>query len=100
MSNEITKEEARDNFLNSAKAIAFYWSNADVTKREACDGVVFSLMNIFDGTSGSFPCAIDLILRPHPDDKQYHIDEEEDYISDGMCINDDVHLHGMLNGGD
>ncbi|HCA5183278.1 TPA: hypothetical protein MW242_002910 [Acinetobacter baumannii] len=99
MSAEKTKEDLRADFIEAMKNTACYWANLpDLSERERCDGVIFSVMNILDG-SGSFPCAIDLVLRPHPEDKQFSIDEGEDYILDGTVINDDVMLHEMLKEG-
>ena len=74
--------------------IAAYWANEErATVREKCDGVAFSILNIFDGTSGGMP-AFDLLVSPHPDDKQYHINEGSNYYEPGMMIND-CHLHDM-----
>lgn len=61
-----------------------------------CDGVVFSILNIIDGMSGGFPCAIDLAMSPHPDDKDYYIGNEEQWIEQGQVINDDVMLHELF----
>ena len=93
----ITKEELRDQFVSSAKHLADYWSRVEGrTDKEKCEGVVHSMLVMIDGMSGAFPCSIDLVMRPHPDDKQYNIDNGDDYIEDGMVINDDVMLHEEL----
>lgn len=95
MSKPITKEESRQMFLSAVSDACWYWSQLeDRTEKERLDGLAFSLLNIFDGTS-SFPCAIDLVLRPHPDDKDFLIAEGTDYIEDGLVINDDVYLHDL-----
>lgn len=92
-----SKEEMQDVFIQQVGIITRYWANLEnISEQEKCEGVAFSIMNIFDGTCGGFPCAIDLVLKPHPDDKQYHIDNGDSYIEDGMVINDDIHLHEML----
>ena len=97
MPQEITKEEMRSNFLHAVNEVVEYWANlSGQSDLERCEGTAFSIMNIIDGTSGSFSCGIDLVLKPHPDDKQFSIDEGEDYIVDGMVINDDVYLHEIL----
>lgn len=99
MSEQYTKEEMRQMFLVASKNIAHYWSQEE-RKTDGNEDMIlsafFSLFNIFDGTSGSFPCAIDLVLRPHPDNKQYCIDEGEKWVEDGMAINDDCYLHDMI----
>lgn len=93
MSKAKTVEEVRETFLDQIRFLAHYWARQKPnSSREACDGLAFSILNIFDGTSG-LP-AFDIIVRPHPDDKQYHIENGEDYYEDGMMIND-CHLHEM-----
>ena len=96
MSNQRTKKEMLEMFISQVNLITSYWADVDATEQEKLDGVAFSIMNIFDGCCGGFPAAIDLVLRPHPDDKQYDIDNGDDYVADGMCINDDVMLHEAL----
>jgi hypothetical protein len=34
-------------------------------------------------------------MEPHPDDKQYNIDNGEQWVEDGQIINDDVMLHDL-----
>lgn len=99
MSKAKTKEEVREEFLRKIKAIANYWATVNLsgpgmtdTIAERCDGVAFSILNIFDGTSVDLP-AMDIALAPHEDDKEYYIEHEEDWYEPGMIINDDVHLH-------
>ena len=90
-----TVEEARKAFLTQAHIIADYWAKLpDLTPQRRCDGVVFSMLNIFDGTDASLP-AMDISLRPHPDDKEYSKEEERNWYEDGMVINDDCHLHEL-----
>jgi hypothetical protein len=91
-----TKQEMLEAFTGQVEVITHYWARLDISDKEKCEGVAFSIMNIFDGTCGGFPCAIDLVLRPHPDDKQYYIDNDEPYVEGGMTINDEVQLHELL----
>ena len=96
MSREYTEQEVREMFLDACQQLASYWANLPgKTATERCEGVLFSVMNIFDGTSGSFPAAIDLVVRPHPDDKQFYIDNGDNYIPDGTVINDCM-LHELI----
>ncbi len=91
-----TAEEAREHFLEAARNAAHYWANLPdlkLTPQERCDGVVFSLLNIIDGTAGAFECSLDLTLSPHPDDQVYLEDSGENWYTDGMVINADVLLH-------
>lgn len=97
MSREYTKEEVREMVLDHMRHLAHYWAttpNAGTVK-ERCEGVAFSILNIFDGTSSGLP-AFDLVVSPHPDDKQFHIDEGENYMPDGLVINEDCHLHDLF----
>ena len=88
MSRAITAEEAREDFLNHIHALVEYWANLpDHTDKEKCDGLAFSILVTLDGESADLP-ALDLLLSPHPDDKQFHIDEDEDWYESGMMIND------------
>jgi hypothetical protein len=94
MTKAYTKEEMREMFIAQCRAAAFFWSRVeDRTPREMCDGVVFSILNIIDGTSCGFPAAISLQMEPHRDDKQYNIDNDENWVEPGQIINDDVMLH-------
>jgi len=97
MTEPYTKEEMRQMFLDHCKSIAFYWSHLeDKTPRERCDGVVFSMLNVFDGCSGGFPCAINLVMDPHPEDKDSTSLNGEYWVEPGQVINDDVMLHELF----
>lgn len=95
MAREYTKEEVREQFLSRVEVITRYWDRVeDMTSEEKLEGLAFSIMNIFDGTS-SLP-AFDIVVKPHPEDKEYLIAEGENYYQDGMVINDDVMLHELI----
>jgi len=94
-SRAYTPDEVRDMFLNQVRAYAAYWAEVPgKTEQERCDGLAFSLMNIFDGTSAELP-AFDIVARPHPDDKSYQIEEGDNYIEDGTVLNDNSMLHEL-----
>lgn len=96
MSKAIPKEEARELFMDHLRQLALYWSKANcATARERCEGVIHSVLTTLDGCSPSIP-AMDLVLRPHADDKAFHEAEGQDYFEDGQVINDDCHLHDLL----
>lgn len=91
-----SEKEVKDMFLKKIKSITNYWSNYESkSNKERCEGVAFSILALIDGCSVGFP-AIDMRLAPHPDDKQYHIDNDEDYFEEGMLINNCC-LHDLLN---
>ena len=84
-----SKETVQKEFLDTIKVISNYWANLpDQTPKQCCEGVALSILTLIDGCLGSFPVALDLVLRPHPDDKQYYIDNGEDYYEDGQVINE------------
>jgi len=95
MSRAYTEEEVRDEFLAHIRYLARYWATTPdrQTPLERCQGLAFSILNIFDGTSG-LP-AFDIVLSPHPDDKAFHQSEGENWYDPGMMINDCM-LHELF----
>ena len=95
-----TKEEVRDMFMDKVRSTAQYWATIPEggTIQERCEGTAFSILNIFDGTTMDLP-GFDIVARPHPEDKQYCIDEGENYFEDGTVINDDCMLHELFYSG-
>jgi len=96
-----TEEEARGEFLDQIRMYVSHWEGAsDRTVRERLDGLAFSILNIFDGTAADFP-AVDIVLRPHPDDEAFCRESGEDWFQDGQVINN-CYLHDLWyqRGGD
>lgn len=82
-----TEEEVRKQFINHLNDLIDYWSsNQYKTEKEKMQGLVFSILNIFDGNTCGLP-AIDLVLSPHVSDKEYHIQNDENWYEKGMVIN-------------
>jgi hypothetical protein len=95
MSKPISKEQLREQFLNSVRMYAREWASyKNKTPQQRCDGLAFTLMALLDGTDVDLP-AFDLVARPHPDNEAYHKAHGQDWVVDGQVINDDVHLHDM-----
>lgn len=93
----ISEEDLRAQFMDGARCIARYWAGLEgKTSLEVAEGVVHSMLCMIDGCSSAFPSAIDLVARPHPDDKQYHIDNDKDWVEDGTVLNDNWSLHEEL----
>ena len=89
MSKPVSAEDLRERFLDHLRAIATFWGDSgDV------DGLAFSVLSLLDGCSSGFP-SMDLVARPHPDDKEYCQKHGEDWIEDGTVINEDVMLHEL-----
>lgn len=92
-----TADELRDKLLNHFLDIAHYWADlpegeGSRTTYDRIEGAIFSVLSTLDGCSPAM-CGIDLVLRPHEDDKQFCIDEGENWIEDGTVISDMLHEH-------
>jgi hypothetical protein len=89
-----TAEEMRQKFLGALHQVSDQWAKhgTQATKKELCDSVIFSVLCVIDGVSSSFPTGLDLVCKPHEDDKQYNIDDGRNWIEDGTIIND-CYLH-------
>lgn len=97
MSRKITKKEAEEKLIKKMLGIARYWSGVEgQTDKEKCEGVVFSILAMFDGCEMNMP-AMDIVLRPHEEDKEFCKEVGENWFEDGMAINDDTMLHEMLH---
>lgn len=82
-----TAEEVREEFLQQVRAYAHYWATLpDQTPQDRCDGMAFSILNILDGNT-MLP-AFNLTVAPHPEDKEYHIAQGDNWYEPDMLIND------------
>lgn len=98
MSRAYTKEEIRKQFINYIRSLVKYWNDIeDQSTEEKLSGLAFSILNIFDGTTIALP-AMDIVVRPHPTDKEYHQKENTNWYEDGTVLNDDVILHHIFCG--
>lgn len=99
MSKEKTVEEIRNEFLNHIASLVEYWDKTGKNKKDALEGLAFSIMSTLDGTSIGIPSFIVAPL-PHSDDKQYHINNNEDFYpqNDEEKINGDIagSLHELI----
>ena len=91
-SNAIPTKTALATFIDECIGVAKYWGEYGDTKEKAADGAVFSMLNLLDGCKMDMPL-MDVVLRPHPEDKPYCISEGSDYYIDGQVINAEVMLH-------
>lgn len=97
MSAARTPESLREDFMGSCREIARYWAGPLVEEHsveERLSGMLHSILPLIDGQAG-MP-ALDLVCRPHPDDKEFHQAEGEDWVEDGTVLNADVLLHELL----
>jgi hypothetical protein len=89
-----TAEEARAMLLDAFRTYAKYWSTVPgKTPHEMCDGLAFSLLNLFDGGTLTLP-HMNITLDPHPRDARYHQLQGENWFKPGMVIND-CQLHEL-----
>jgi hypothetical protein len=71
---QYTEDEIRDQFLDQCRAYVTYWHDLPgKTKREAMEGLVFSLLVILDGETG-LPGFV-VAPAPHESDEAYHKQE-------------------------
>ena len=80
---EFTKEEARAHLLEHIRGLVQYWANESraVGDENKLDGLAFSILSALDGSSGNL-CGLLVIPCPAPEDKEYHIDNGENYYAD------------------
>ena len=75
-----TKEEVKEQFLDHVRMLVNYYEKETTKKtlREKLEGLAFSILVTIDGEDASLPSFI-LAPMPHEDDKQYRIDNGENY---------------------
>ncbi len=86
-----TIEEMETLFLKKLADMRDYWMNLpDKTLKERMDGLIFSMLVIFDGEDGELP-AIDLKPSAHPSDKSYHQERGENWWRNNLNIAGNLH---------
>lgn len=90
MSREYTTEEVREKFLRAIAARVDFWDRESraTTSREKLEGLTHSILALLDGCDIELPAFI-VAPNPHPDDKEYCIQEELDYFPRG-CEDHDI----------
>jgi hypothetical protein len=89
-----TSEEVRAKLFNHMKGLVNYWSEEptlqfhkqhfpDVQSRML--GLCHSILVMLDGEAADIP-QIELVIRPQPEDKEYHTSHGEKYFKDGMVL--------------
>ncbi len=80
MSKKLTEEQIRDRFIEHVWALIEYWDKEPraASQRDRLSGLVHSLLVALDGSAAALP-GFCVSPSPHPDDRQYNIDEGEDY---------------------
>jgi hypothetical protein len=110
MSREYTGEECQEMLLKKIASLSKYWAEAlldDFDSKEEeikyrLNGFAFSVLNIFDGSSMDLP-AFDIFPSPHPSDKEYFQDNDENWFPGPIEVcrdvdgNDLVAINGMMH---
>ena len=94
---EYTTNEIREMFLDQVRGNIEYWNKVELkpendNQKYRIEGAIFSTLVLLDGgtnLSGWIvaPC-------PHPEDKQFHIDNQSNYFPE----NHDVEIKGDIAG--
>lgn len=99
-------EECREMFLDQVSNIYRYWLNIELphgwdAKGQSeteyrMEGFLFSMFVIFDGGSTGVP-GFDLVPVPHPEDREYLIEQGENWWPENQPINVDYSFHDSFN---
>lgn len=95
-SRAYTDEEVVNKLLNAIRSAVSYWAGLPDNDHDVSyklNGLAFSILNILDGTTVGLP-AFDLVPHPHEKDKDFLIDNEENYF-EREVINSKVMLHDL-----
>jgi hypothetical protein len=97
MSKEYTREEVEAKLINHLLNICDYWENLEVVPetRDKMRGLLFSVLSTLDGC-GELPSFI-IAPCPHPEDKEYHIENGENYFSENHNSNIKCDIGGSLH---
>lgn len=103
-SREMTTEEVRDQFLNHLRCMINYWATIPAEQNVSnqddslwrVSGVVFSVLVALDGSAVSLPGFI-VAPDPHPDDKKYHIENQENWWPENLADNIKADIAGNLH---
>lgn len=102
---EFTEDEMRERFLGQLRTYVHYWATVkdpyckvgetDIHAR--LSGLAFSFLNILDGTTDGLP-SLEVVPHPHESDKQFHIDEGENYWPPFTLPEGTKTIHGNVDG--
>lgn len=101
MSKEYTEEEVLEEVRAHIRTMINYWATVQLdrpskdTLEYRLEGLSHSLMSMFDGCAADLPGFI-VAPRPHEDDKQYHIDNNENYYPENHESNINCDIGGSL----
>jgi hypothetical protein len=97
MYKEKSMEEVREEFLDHVRFMVDYWDNVEKdTTKEKLSGLAFSILVALDGCASDLPAFIVAPL-PNKEDKQYLIENEEDYYSENHNSDVKCDIAGSLH---
>ena len=94
---EYTQEEVQEMFLDKVRTMIDYWNNVEKeTTKDKLEGLAHSILATIDGSAADLP-AFKLAPNPHPGDKEYCIDEGENYFPDNYHLVTNCNISGSLH---
>lgn len=94
---EKTVEEVRCEFVDKVGDLVDYWSYQEgMSDKDKVEGVAFSILTMLDGCSLDMPGFIVAPL-PHEDDKEYDIENGENYYPQNHNSNVKCDIAGVLH---
>lgn len=97
-SREYTSEEVKQQFIEHVRGLVNYWDRESIvqTQSERLQGLAFSILVAIDGCSTSLPAFV-LAPSPHEDDKQYAIDNGDNYYPQNNELDIKCDISGDLH---
>lgn len=97
-SRQYTENEVRKQFLDHVRMLVDYWDKetSRETTKKRLDGLAFSILAAIDGSSVSLPSFV-LAPLPHENNKQYRINNKENYYPENHDSNVKCDIAGSLH---
>jgi len=95
MSREYTQKEVQEKFLSHCWMMVKYWAREkrEPKAEDKLEGLMHSFLSLLDGCVMEMP-AFEIIPKPHPTDKEFHISEGSNYYKPFDLPEDAVTVHG------
>lgn len=96
MSRPYTEKELCENLIHHIHMLIDYWDNKPETSKNKLHGLAFGILAAIGSESMAVPCKYKLVADPPPEDKEYNISNNDNYVEPGMVINNDCKLHHIF----
>lgn len=96
---EMTTEEVKERFLAHVRNMVIYWSQPGLDAKdlhERLSGLAFSILAAIDGSACGLPAFI-LAPAPHPDDREFHKAEGENWYPENHESSVKADIGGSLH---